>query len=285
MSTTPTPASPYLLGHSPDEIRRLDMQADLLDPVTRGLFVQAGVEPGMRVLELGAGAGAVTKLTAELVGPTGSVTSVEANAGVIGTARSRIEAAGLGNVTFVNADMTDPDLPYRLDDEYDALVCRCALSFVREPVPVLRRLAALVRPHGVVAFHEPAYLPPAALPASPILQQIWQWIQATYEREQLDLLAGLRLHRVFGAAGLPDPTMRVDAYMGGGRDWTGYEVMADLVRSMLPRMVRHGVATEEQVDVDTLADRLRAETLAQDGVLVGWAFVTAWSRRDGRVAA
>lgn len=279
MSTSGSQATTYLLGHSPEEIRRLDTQARLLDPVTRRLFDDAGVTSGMRVLELGAGAGAVTRLTAELVGPTGSVTAVEANRGVIDIARSRVEAAGLANVSFVNADITDPDLAHRLDGGYDALVCRCALSFVREPVPVLRRLVSTVRPQGIIAFHEPGYLPPAALPAAPLLERIWQWLVATYEHEELDLLAGLRLHQTFVGAGLPVPKMRIDAYAGGGPDWIGYEVMADLIRSMLPRMVRHGIATAEQVDVDTLAARLRDETVANNGVLAGWGFVTAWARK------
>jgi ubiquinone/menaquinone biosynthesis C-methylase UbiE len=49
----------YILGHSPDELRRLMLQADVLRPITERLLKEAGLKPGMRVLDLGCGAGDV----------------------------------------------------------------------------------------------------------------------------------------------------------------------------------------------------------------------------------
>src|SRR5438309_1192712 len=63
----------YVLGHSPSEIRRLVSQAAILRPITERLLRTAGVGRGMRVLDLGCGAGDVSMLAAELVGPSGSV--------------------------------------------------------------------------------------------------------------------------------------------------------------------------------------------------------------------
>ena len=39
-----------------------------------------------------------------------------------------------------------------------------------------------------------------------------------------------------------------------------------------------GVATAEEIQIDTLADRLRAETLAADGVVKAPDLVSAWTR-------
>ena len=54
-----TYSSPYALGHSERELTRLGVQARLVDPITRRFFLEAGIEPGMRVLDVGSGAGDV----------------------------------------------------------------------------------------------------------------------------------------------------------------------------------------------------------------------------------
>ena len=52
----------YALGHSDRELARLSLQARLFDPLTRQLFRDAGVAPGMRVLDVGSGSGDVAFL-------------------------------------------------------------------------------------------------------------------------------------------------------------------------------------------------------------------------------
>ena len=51
-----------------------------------------------------------------------------------------------------------------------------------------------------------------------------------------------------------------------------------MVRALLPLMVRFGVATTEEVDIDTFEKRLRDEVVSQGGVVTTWSFVTAWAR-------
>src|SRR5690348_210473 len=63
----------YLLGHSSEEVRRLERQAQFVSSLTRRLFEMAGIRRGMRVLDVGSGAGDVALLLAEYVGQDGSV--------------------------------------------------------------------------------------------------------------------------------------------------------------------------------------------------------------------
>jgi hypothetical protein len=49
----------YLLGHSDRELERLRVQARFIEPITRRFFVDAGIAPGMRVLDVGSGVGDV----------------------------------------------------------------------------------------------------------------------------------------------------------------------------------------------------------------------------------
>ena len=53
--------------------------------------------------------------------------------------------------------------------------------------------------------------------------------------------------------------------------------MARLIRTILPLITQLGVATEEDVEIDTLADRLHAE-IGDHGAAVTWGFITAWAQ-------
>ena len=69
----------YVLGHSQREIQRLISQAAILQPVTERLLRSVKIGPGMHVLDLGCGAGDVSMLAAEFVGPTGLVVGSDSN--------------------------------------------------------------------------------------------------------------------------------------------------------------------------------------------------------------
>lgn len=98
----------YILGHSKQELRRLMLQAENLRPITARLLREAGLAPGMRVVDLGCGVGDVAFLAAEMVGPTGSVIAIDRNTTAIVTARA--SAAGHTNIEFIEAQpvLRDP---------------------------------------------------------------------------------------------------------------------------------------------------------------------------------
>jgi protein-L-isoaspartate(D-aspartate) O-methyltransferase len=83
-----------------------DIQAIMLE--------QAGIGPGMRLLEIGSG-GYNAALMAELAGPDGEVTTVDIDPAVTDRARRCLDAAGYADVRVVTADAEDgvPDgAPY-----------------------------------------------------------------------------------------------------------------------------------------------------------------------------
>src|SRR4051812_13301040 len=94
----------YVLGRSEGETWRLIRQAQLYHPATRRLMEAAGIGPGMRVLDLGSGAGDVALLAGELVGPGGAVVGVELDEGLLRTARARAAALGYDHVRFIAGD-------------------------------------------------------------------------------------------------------------------------------------------------------------------------------------
>jgi hypothetical protein len=89
---------------------------------------------------------------------------------------------------------------------------------------------------------------------------------------------GLKLFTTFLEADLPAPQLRRDVPLGGGPNWPGYAYVAETVRSLLPFLQRLGAVRPEDVDIDTLEARLRAEVIDQDGIQLLPAIVGAWSR-------
>jgi SAM-dependent methyltransferase len=126
----------YLFGHSQTETDRLLRQAKMFGPYTRRLFEDAGISLGMKVLDVGSGAGDVAFIVADIVGRDGTVVGIDTNAELLATARQRGDAAGLKNVTFRVGDVASVSL----DHYFDAVVGRCVLFFIQDRLTVLRPL-------------------------------------------------------------------------------------------------------------------------------------------------
>lgn len=269
----------YWLGRDAAETRRLIQQSRFLNPFTGFLLREAGISEGMKVLDVGSGAGDVALLAAELVGPGGSVVGVDTNPEVLETARLRASLAGLTNTRFVAGECRSANL----GDGFDVIVGRLVLLYVADPTEALRSLAGRLEPDGIVAFQDYNFTPNSvqSFPPMRIWQEVYDWVRAAARQAGLNMAMGYDLRRIFIEAGLPQPNMQIASPAGGGPDWEGYENIAATIRSMLPLVLASGVATAEKVGIDTLADRLRTETVANGGVVKFPDLVGAWTRKPG----
>jgi SAM-dependent methyltransferase len=272
-----TTVSEYPLGYSDEERRRLEWQAALLEDISRDMLVRAGLAEGMCVLDLGCGVGDVAFLAARLVGPGGSVLGVDRSASSLAVAQWRADALGLHNVSFKEAELTTFDS----EGSFDAVIGRFVLLYLRDPAGLLRRLSRRVRPGGVVTFQEVDYSVAAQVPSSELFGRVRNWIFSAFDACAADRCMGGKLLATFLAAGLPRPDMIGVTQVEGGPDSPYYEFLTQMVRSMSPVMERAGIATSEEIDVETLADRLREDAAAGERVLFPPRVVGAWTRLAG----
>jgi len=270
----------YILGAGADEQERLRAQGDAVGPITERLLQQAGIGRGMRVLDLGCGAGDVSILLARLVGPDGEVVGVDREAAMLDKARDRISGLGLTQVSFLESDFRR--LGSQLE-KFDAAVGRLVLMYQADPVEAVKAAASQVRPGGVVLFQEyDSTVPPTSLLPLPLHEQVRHWIWETLRRSGTDAQMGFQLYAVFVAAGLPAPEVRAEAIVQTPA--TRYPGVA-LVRVLLPRMVEYGIATQAEVDVDTLEQRLIAERTTANATYIGQLVFGAWARLPTRASA
>ena len=265
----------YTMGHSKGETERLIKQSQLYEDVTRRFFLRSGIAKGMKVLDVGSGAGDVALTLAEFVGPDGTVIGVDVNPDILKTAQARADAAGFSNIEFIAGDTRTLGLP----DDFDAVVGRLVLMYMADPAETLRHLATHLRPGGIVAFQEVDFTPyiAAVHPDTPLANKLIEWGRTVFERSGAHLEMGMDLYKAFVEAGLPEPTLHFEAPMGGPEDWPGYEYLANSFRSLVPLLEAYGITTAEALDVDTLAERIQAEVAAAKRPIMLPPHITAYA--------
>lgn len=256
------------------EDERLIAQGRLFDPLTSRVLQEAGLRPGMRVLDLGSGAGNVTRLAAGLVGPSGSVLGVDTDPEAVELAARRTTVR---NAAFRVADIQTLE---GIEDGFDAVVGRLVLMYTPDPAAVLRSAAGRVRPGGLVCMHEADLAYPNSSPRTPLWAQTQAWFLDALAKGGFEGRMGPALFSTFLAAGLPGPRLLVEGFAEGGPDAPAW-AWANVFSAAVPLMERTGVATHAEVDSPTLASRLLAEILAVGGCGFGPPMTGAWTVLPG----
>lgn len=269
--------STYALdGDRLEEERRLIAQSRLLESFSRLTLSEAGLGPGMHVVDLGTGAGDTALLAASLVGPTGSVLGLERNPTSVELARRRIAAAGLHNVTVLEADVASLGKVLAEQPRVDAVIGRLILMWTPDRLEVLRACAGAA-PGTLVWFFEPDMYYDYAFPATPLWDRVRSWVLGAVDAVGAEMRMGLRLPRDFHLAGLPAPAVR--SWLGS---WTAPEApvwfWSNVVRGVLPLLEQTGLATVAEVDIETLEARLKAELIDAMGTMMLPPCTAVWTR-------
>lgn len=268
----------YVCGHSGSELERLEIQGAFFEEITRLVLERAGLTWGMHVLDIGCGAGDVSLLAADIVGPSGSVLGVDRAPEAVAAAAARAEARGLRHVAFRRAAFEEmaPGSPV------DALIGRFVLMHQADPARALGAAARQVRPGGLVTMLESHMIGSVpgvhSHPPVPTYDRLVRWLIQTISAAGAHADMGLGLRQAFLDAGLPAPTLWLQARVEGGRDAPIYRYLTESLRSMLPLAQRLGIATPSPAEVDALEGQLREEVTARRGVLTSPLVVGAWCR-------
>lgn len=185
----------YVHGYHPRENERLQDQAGTLEDL---LHSDTSYPAGCTVLEAGCGVGAQTVPLAQR-SPDARFTSVDISADSIAEARKKIDAAGVTNVRFQQADIFD--LPFAAESFDHVFVC-FVLEHLSRPVEALKILNRLLRRGGTMTViegdHGSTYFHPDSSAAH-------RAIQCLVELQRMaggDALIGRQLYPLMVAADL-----------------------------------------------------------------------------------
>lgn len=105
----------------------------------------ARLMPGERVLDVACGTGVVARAAAVAVGPTGAVTGVDLNPGMVAVARAAGSLPGSCALEYREADVTD--LPFG-EGSFDVVTCQLGLQYFPDRPAALAEIRRVLRDGG-----------------------------------------------------------------------------------------------------------------------------------------
>ncbi len=112
------------------------------------VFPALALRSSDHVLDVGCGWGDTTIKIAHRLGPTGSVVGLDCCDGFLEAGRAEVKAAGLTNVTFLEADVQT----YPFKPVYDFCFSRFGTQFFENPVAGLRNMRVALKPDGIMTM-------------------------------------------------------------------------------------------------------------------------------------
>ena len=261
----------YSLGSADPEIARLEQQAEFLDRATRLMLAESGIAPGMRVLDLGAGLGHVSRAVGDLVGTGGEVVGVDSDPRMLEAARRRTAAA---HVRFVAGDV----LGWTDARPFDAVVGRLILFHLPDPVAAVRHHLAGLRPEGRFVALDFDVGSVRSDPTEPFTTRLADVMLQAFRAVGTDPTIGSRVQGILIEAGVADVDgFGIQPYVAPGSP-LGPSMLAGVLHTLAPAIVGHGLASPEELD-DRLAARIAAALETAHSVLVPPVLAGAWGRR------
>ena len=276
MSAVTKPETEYVLGRTFAEHQRLLRQGRLISRITDHFVEQIGLAPGMRVLDIGGGVGDLSLFAAKAVGSSGHVVCIDTDPSALALAEQRAVREGVGNILFHESDF----YRYPVSVSCHAVIGRCVLLHQQDPVAAVRAVIKHLRPGGIVAFQEPWFSRAFSTPDAPLFQAMLGWMHETVHRSGLDGDIGVRLPVIFEAAGLPRPQLAFEMLVDCNAESEIYDFCAETLRSLLPRIEELGISTAKRIQLDTLAERLKAEARKLATVIGVMPLVGAWTYKS-----
>jgi ubiquinone/menaquinone biosynthesis C-methylase UbiE len=127
-----------------DRMERQDIHL-LLDRVVR----EAGVQPGMHILDVGTGTGVMIPCLLKAMGSIGSIRAIDISPGMLRVARSK----GFPDcVEFQLGDIESFECP---DGSYDRVMCNAVFPHFANKRAALARIRRLLRQGGLIVISHP----------------------------------------------------------------------------------------------------------------------------------
>lgn len=274
----PDDTETYVLGHRERELRRLALQHEYWGDFTLDVLRRAGIGPGMRVLDLGSGAGDVAMTAASLVGPSGEVVGVDRSPESVAHAAARASAAELANIEFVASELG----MFRPEGTFDAIIGRFVLMYFPDPAAVLRTLVPSLSANGVLAFVELDLDAARTAPPVPFVHDLLRWMNETFRRANAALDLGPRLWRAFRTIGFRETEILVHARAEPAPALRGTELLAETAISLIPMAERFGLIRPGQIDPSSLVEEIRSALLERQATFIPPNVVATVGRRTSK---
>jgi len=188
----------YVHGYSARETQRLNEQSLILEEL---LHTGSSYPAGSRVLEVGCGVGAQTRILLRR-NPGIHLTSMDMSAESVQKARENVEEMGYGNVEFRHENVLDHKLE---PGSFDHLFICFVLEHMEQPVQALEHMMKLLRPGGSITLIEGDHSSGKWTPETEAARAAWNGLVSSQQMLGHDPDIGKRLHSLMSEAGIQKP--------------------------------------------------------------------------------
>jgi ubiquinone/menaquinone biosynthesis C-methylase UbiE len=240
---------------------------------TYRLLVDGGIKEGMRVLDVGCGTGEVSMMLAELIGKSGEIIGFDLSENSLAIARDIAKQKQLSNIRFIYADIAC--LPYDLG-KFDAIVGRRVLMYQKDAVNSVKSLLPFIKSDGVIIFQESDCMAASISTTSmPLHTLVQSWIWDTVAKEGGNIHIGTNLYSIMKQAELKIGQIRGEVILQTHESGSD---LAWVTKMMLTRITKFGIATEKEIDLDTLDERLKNELEESNNVFIRDMAFGVWAK-------
>lgn len=245
---------------------------NVADEATQRLFSEAGISRGMKVLEVGCAVGRLTSVIAEVVGSEGSVVGVDKNEKSLEIAREQLN--NTKHVSFVQGDLER----LSMDGEFDAIVGRRVFMYLADPGGAIKNLVPLLKPNGVFAIQEHScLLPMVGGSLMPIHQKYAHMAWETVRREGGDIQIGPKLWSYLTEGGIQVEDTRAEYIIQTPSVPYPYAQIFPLMKG---RILANNVASEDELNLEGLEERLKEERDTAQTMFVSDVAFCLWGRKQ-----
>ena len=196
--------------------------------------------PGIAVLDVGCGTGAIARGIAEMVGREGRVVGVDRDPGLLECARR--DQSHIRNLTFQQEDALA--LPF--EREFDIVTSARTLQWISQPLEAITQMRNAAKPGGRIVILDYNHADNSWQPDPPeefrvLYNAFLRWREAN----GWDNRIGDRLGELMQAAGLAD-VQTVEQDEVGERASEAAMIWAHVAESLGPKLVDAGFLTNEQ---------------------------------------
>lgn len=226
---------------------------------TQRLLTDCGIKKGMRVLDVGCGSGDLSIMASEMVGDSGEVVGFDISEDALAIARNAVKEKHNSIAQFIHADINE--LPDNIG-KFDAIIGRRVLMYLSDAAQGIDNLLSCLAANGKMVFQESDCMALSfCAEAMPLHTKVLTWMWNTVEKEGGNIYIGRQLYSLMKNAKLNIVLMRAEAILHT------YESGSDLgwvAKMMESRMISQGVVTAEEMDTNTLENRLQLELSGSD---------------------
>jgi SAM-dependent methyltransferase len=254
---------------------RLRVLGRAMAPSTSALLDRVGLEPGMRCLDAGCGGGDVTCELARRIVPGGHAVGLDIDETKVDLAREEADGRAIGNVEYRVGDILDAELA----PAYDAIYVRFLLTHLADPRAGVARLAAGLRPGGVLIVEDIDFTGAFCHPPSPAYELYARVYTQTAWARGFDPNIGPRLPGLMAGAGLEPVHAGVAQPTGITPDGSEHDIKLVTpltLENIADAAIAERLITREELDeaLDVLY-RLAADTttlMAFPRIVQSWAY-------------